>query len=31
MENSVKGYKAFNANLTNRYGSSFKEGEKYNY
>ena len=29
MENSVKGYKAFNANLTNRYGASFKEGEKY--
>lgn len=29
MENSIRGYKAFNANLTNRYGVSFEEGKKY--
>ena len=29
MENTIRGYKAFNANLTNRYGASFKEGGKY--
>ena len=29
MENSIKGYKAFNADLTNRYGMSFEVGKEY--
>ncbi len=29
MENRIKGYKAFNADLTNRYGSSFEVGKRY--
>lgn len=29
MENTIKGYKAFNADLTNRYGIPFEEGKKY--
>jgi hypothetical protein len=29
MENRVKGYKAFNVDLTNRYGSSFEVGKRY--
>ena len=29
MKNSIKGYKAFNVDLTNRYGTSFEEGGKY--
>ena len=29
MENTIRGYKAFNADLTNRYGIPFEEGKKY--
>ena len=29
MENRIKGYKAFNVDLTNRYGSSFEVGKEY--
>lgn len=29
MEKSILGYKAFNADLTNRYGVPFEEGRKY--
>ena len=29
MENRIKGYKAFNVDLTNRYGSSFEVGKRY--
>lgn len=29
MENTIKGYKAFNADLTNRYGVPFEIGKKY--